>query len=283
MLGKAYVQPVASGQPKDFLISSVYLVQGRALNEQDGADHRALSPEVVVSSGPQMIEMYREGSLYDITKIQQGLRQLISGMSTPVQRGILIDRTLEALPDALRAPVALGVLYSLRDQQLEQIGRGGLHALWEACRMAEYELHSGASTRLLMEFERRGQVRWAEVSGVTLIADDGVDADSLTAARIRYSMHPQGLSGKVVVLTSHEEAHTDASLLLEHIKRSARALPSPLRERITHALASNTLVTMQELQFLQDPSIPRGWSARFMIGLRAVAALPARLARVTAS
>lgn len=207
---------------RDFIISSEYRVgpveeaeQGRGPSTP--AEARAFAERTVLR--------HVVHGIFDVARLQRALGDFIStGLCSPSAVALVVDRVLELLPREACTLMAIGLATSLRADQFDRVGRGGLLALQDAARLAEPWEADLAVTCLDEALERQGALLFGTRGAVTVIAQAPaarIDAVAAWAERIVRGRHTSAEASGIAVLLAHAKDATPRDLMIAHLKLQA--------------------------------------------------------------
>lgn len=166
--------------------------------------------------------------VFDLLKLQRSVRSLCAdSRDSAIARAMALDAAFAPLSPDAAAQVAVGVVCSLRDEQLRDLARGALLTLRDAVSLADAEAGSVSLMRLDEELARRGEWRLHEVDGVRILGDEvSGEVMALAVAKVVQELAtPAGresLRGKLVLVTHNSERKADDALLRAHLALCAR-------------------------------------------------------------
>jgi hypothetical protein len=244
--------------PRDFIIGSLHGLGDLALADVTPSTEQTLPAlEQLQSVAADVAVGISVGGrvLHDVERTFRKLKDVVVAYgASPAATGIVLDRALGALPRNPASDVAIRLVGSLREDQLQQIGRAGILALRDAACLAPAEEGEAAMKALDEELERRGPEAWREVGQNWIIAD-GTAPGTLEVAseRVERMQHNPRLAGLLdglsVMVVPSGDRDTDRGVLLTHLRAAARRELDP---RVGAALCA---LEARDVTFLDEARV----------------------------
>lgn len=251
---------VSRPDPRNDIVASVHVLRAaRSRRAERESTAEAIAPEIVLGMGPALVASTRLPSgVQDLRGLAMRLKDIVvSPRYSPAMVAIILHRAFRATSEAVGPQVALHLIFSLLDEQLHRIGRGGLYALRTECGRLGPEWSDGAIRRIDEALSAKGELFAREVDDTLLICDGFSLHDRLSAWSQLYQRAVNGtansepLAEKTVMLRPLDERRTARSLLVEHLRICLPYLPETVSERCGRAIRKWTLVVAETNQWVR--------------------------------
>lgn len=251
---------IAHKDPRNDVVASVHVLRAaRSARAKVESTAEAIAPEIVLGMGPALVARTKLPSgVQDLRGLAMRLKDVVvSPRYSPAMVAIILHRAFRSTSEAVGPQVALHLIFSLLDEQLQRIGRGGLYALRTECGRLGPEWSEGAIRRIDEALAARGELFAREVDDTLLVCDGFSIQDRLSAWKQLYqratnsASSTEPLAEKTVMLRPLDERRTARSLLVEHLRICLPYLPDTVAERCGRAIRKWTLVVAETNQWVR--------------------------------